>query len=445
MVVVVAVAAALLAGCFPLTTRYWVTVGTGCPMAGDCGGKSVGVSPDGTRVYVTGMTAGTGVAGDYYDYLTTAYNASDGTQVWAAHYDGPAHSSDQPFGLVVSPDGTKVYVTGSSGGYTTVAYNAANGSQLWTANYSGPTSNETEVSGLAVSADGTMLYVTGASRGTDVNSDFDYATVAYKTSDGAQLWVARYDYNSNGVLDASHIAASRDGTKVFVTGQSWDATGGYYYETLAYAAANGSQLWVMRYGSGHEHPSSLGVSPDSTKVYVTGRSDSGRAGNATVAYDAANGTQLWVAQYAAPDVPTIADALAVSPDGAKLYIAGESYTSPNGVAAYATVAYNTSDGSQSWAALSKGGALPYAIAVSPDGTKVYVTGAGRTSAGYGALSDAFKASDGTAFGEDLYVNAIGNAIAVSPDGTRLYITGQTVVDGNTIGPLTIAYNAVGVK
>ncbi len=56
-------------------------------------------------------------------------------QLWLARYNGPADRADSAYALGVSPDGTRVYVTGRSPGsgtsvdYATVAYNAAIGAQ----------------------------------------------------------------------------------------------------------------------------------------------------------------------------------------------------------------------------------------------------------------------------------------------------------------------------
>jgi len=113
VVAVVGVAAAVLAGCFPLFVTHWVAAESGCSYEG-CGGKGVGVSPDGSTVYVAGTTTG-----NAEDYLTTAYKASDGSKLWAAFYDGSAYPqivNDEVSSLIVSADGRKVYVTGRSGG-----------------------------------------------------------------------------------------------------------------------------------------------------------------------------------------------------------------------------------------------------------------------------------------------------------------------------------------
>ncbi len=69
---------------------------------------------------------------------------SHGREAWATRYNGPASNEDVPAAMVPSPDGQRVYVTGLSDGvstasdYATVAYDAATGSELWVSRYDGP-------------------------------------------------------------------------------------------------------------------------------------------------------------------------------------------------------------------------------------------------------------------------------------------------------------------
>src|SRR5206468_789061 len=131
------------------------------------------------------------------DYATVAYRASTGVKLWAARYNGPGNGDDDATALGVSPDGSKVFVTGSSLGstinidYATIAYDAATGAKLWAARYNGPANGGDSANALRVSADGTKVFVTGYSTGS--TSDLDYATLAYDAATGVELWVKRYN------------------------------------------------------------------------------------------------------------------------------------------------------------------------------------------------------------------------------------------------------------
>ena len=106
------------------------------------------------------------------------------------------------------------------------------------------------------------MFVTGASLGIGTSGDF--ATVAYSSSNGARKWVARYNSTTNRYDYATAIGVSPDGSRVYVTGPS-------AYRTIAYDAATGSREWVARFwphGTDNESLA-LAVSPDAPHVFVT--------------------------------------------------------------------------------------------------------------------------------------------------------------------------------
>ena len=321
---------------------------------------AIATSPDGSKVFVTGGQTG-GLNGS--NYATVAYNAATGVQLWAdkAGPGGPART------VAVSPDGSIVYVSGSAG---LAAYNASTGAPLW--GDAGGTS-------LALSPDGSTLYVTGdGTITTGGTSYYTYLTRAYNAVSGTALWTAQYKI-PRGNCNVYSLKVSPDGSTVFITGYAAEASGTTTYRTVAYDAATGAQLWVRSFlnGKGPSWALSLAVSPDSSKVFVTGGTNIASGGGyGTVAYNATTGAALWVARYGTnPNGATGAD-IAVSPDGSQVFVTGASGGKAASVSAYGTVAYNADTGVQSWAARygpgPGDGAL--SVAVSPDGSKVFVTG-----------------------------------------------------------------------
>ena len=188
------------------------------------------------------------------------------------------------------------------------------------------------------------MFVTGDSQGA--RSHQDYATVAYGAATGTRLWVQRYNGPGNGDDHASSVAVSPGGARVFVTGDSQGARSHQDYATVAYGAATGTRLWVQRYngpGNGDDHASSVAVSPGGARVFVTGDSQgvgsAFAADYATVAYSVATGTRLWVQRYNGPDNSyDVATSLAVSPGGTRVFVTGISLGRATGFD-YATVAY----------------------------------------------------------------------------------------------------------
>jgi len=249
---------------------------------------SVAASPDGSKVFVTGQSDGVGG----FDYATVAYNALTGAKMWLKRYNGPGNGQDQPSSLAVSADGSKVFVTGQSLGprtdydYATVAYDASTGATLWVGRYNGPGNAQDAGVSVTANADGSKVFVTGQSVGPGPGG-YDYVTVAYDASTGATLWVSRYNGPGNGQDSGRSVAVSPDGSQVYVTGLSIGTGTSFDYATVAYDASTGAKLWLKRYngpGNGADSAASVAASPDGSQVFVTGGSVGVREDYATLAY-----------------------------------------------------------------------------------------------------------------------------------------------------------------
>jgi outer membrane protein assembly factor BamB len=304
----------------------------------------VAVSPNGSTVFVTGYSL-SATRGN--DYATIAYNAATGAQRWAARYNGVS-GGNYAHALAVSPNGKTVFVTGSSIGahnsydYATVAYNAVTGAQRWAKRYNGARNGGVSrgANAVVVSPNGSTVFVTGSSIGT--NDSYDYATVAYNAVTGAQRWAKRYDGPGSGDGQAYSAAVSPSGATVFVTGytDTSSTSAGYDYATVAYNAATGAQRWAARYngpGNFTDEAFQVAVAPGGGAVYVTGESAGASFdgwGWATVAYNAATGSRLWIRRY---DVAggARAHSLAVSRTTGTVFVTGYSGESGD----YATIAY----------------------------------------------------------------------------------------------------------
>ena len=89
---------------------------------------------------------------------------------------------------------------------------------------------------IVVSLDGSMVFVTGRSTGRSTGSrtQYDYATGAYDASTGARLWVKRFSGPGKHDDYARSIGAAPDGNRLFVTGSSVGSADNNDYATLAY-------------------------------------------------------------------------------------------------------------------------------------------------------------------------------------------------------------------
>jgi DNA-binding beta-propeller fold protein YncE len=426
------------------------------PADSDDGATSVVVTPDGATVFVTG--GGTGMASGY-DFTTIAYRAATGGTRWTRRYNGPGDGFDQPTSIGVSPDGSAVFVTGASRGsgsrldYATVAYEASTGARLWVKRYDGPGHGIDYATALAVSPDGARVFVTGYSPGS--GSGDDYATIAYRSATGATIWKRRYDGPGDAGDQARAIAVSPNGAKVFVTGGSVGSSSGEDYATLAYRAGTGATSWTRRYngpGKDGDYAHALKVSPDGSTVFVTGESIGSDGGwdYATQAYNATTSAVRWTKRYdGTVQRDDYATALGVSPDGSSVFVTGFSVGSAYRFD-YATVAYDASTGARLWVKRYDGPGHDTddanAVAVSPDSSTVVVTGASIGSAGfvdyatvaYDASSGAeqwARRYDGPADGHDY-----AYAVAIGPAGNAAFVTGESTAANGFLDVATVAYS-----
>ena len=428
------------------------------PFSGESG-EAVVTSPDGFRVYVTGILENTASSDD--DIRTACLDSATGAVLWEATYDAPVAgwNNDRPTGIEVTPDGMGVLIsaTSSSGNsttdYATVGYNVFTGAELWSARYDGPGQTTDETVGVVVTDDGSRAVVTGRSWG--LNTLADLTTIAYDPTNGMQLWLSRYDEPISGKDEARDIAVSPDGSRLF-TANSLSGNGSWS-ETVAYDAATGSVLWSERFKAGNtssEGGEVVQVSPDGNRVFVGIQNKNEFE---IRAYAAQDGYLLWSSTQAGYyNFPERGHEFATSLDGSRLFV-GYSRSDQAGFAGrnYATLALDSYTGAELWDVDFDGNQdedTPFGLALSPDGQTVVVTGESRLQVfgGLDAVTVAYDALTGDArwvaryddgLGTGSMLNERGSDIAFSPDGQRLYVAGRSAFAPGLIERvLVIAYD-----
>lgn len=422
----------------------------------------IAMDPAGERTFVTGGSIGDGTGSDI---ITVAYDVADGTELWAVRYDGPLGLNDRGTDVVVGPSGDVVYVVGYSQGDSTganvyemmlLAYDTATGASLWETRQKldGP-SHDIAVK-VAVTPDGSRLVVGGwGPSATEWNGPSDHFVYGIDAADGTIDWTTRHGGpDGTGTQIFSSLALSPDGARVHATGWSrsegasvWDRS----YMTYTLDTATGDMIWSIAYhgdvAEGQDEASAIAVSPDGAVVFVTGTSavQDGRT-FATIAYSSATGDELWMTRYTGPQPLDQATAIVVDPAGGRVFVSGYSWGFGSHLD-YATVAYDSATGDTLWSERYDGPHShedrPWGMAIAPDGGRVYVTGQARGAAtGSGIVTIAYDTDDGHADWTAIEAGGSwgeGRSIAVGPEA------GAIVVVGHNRDPVDHIYDLVTMR
>jgi gliding motility-associated-like protein len=270
--------------------------------------------------YVTNSDPAPNSAVSYVSVINTATDAVIGNVTVGS----------RPFGVSVSPDGSKVYVANSTNSTVSVI-NTATNTVTATIFVGAP---PIQPRGIVVSTDGSKVYVTAIPGATPLTTP-------------ATLFVI--DALTNTVIasvtlgiGSQSVCVSPDGTKVYVNNVSSNDISviNANTNTVATTIAVGSQ------------PQAISISPDGSKLYVPNAASN----NVSIINTATNSVMATVPNVTTPSCS------AVSPDGTNLYIANQNINSVSVIntatnAITATIAVGSS---------------PRGISFTSDGTKAYV-------------------------------------------------------------------------
>ena len=333
---------------------------------------AVAISPDGANLYVAGQND-SAVASFSRDPATGGLTFIEFEQDGQNGVDGIAVSA----GVAVSPDGQSVYVSGA---------------------------NDNAVATFSREASGALDFVEFEKDGMNGVDGLASPRDVEVSADGAHVYVA-------SVGDAAVSSFARDpgnGTLTFIDVEK-DGVGGV--DGLAGA-------------------SGISISPDGAHVYVTGANEA-----AIAAFSRNPGTGALTFVEFEKDGQNGVDGLAganglvTSPDGAHVYVAARLDN------AVATFSRNPATGALAFVERDKDGVggvdgLDGAngVAVSPDGSHVYVTGSADNAVATfsrdpatGALTFVERDKDGVGGVDGL---AGAQFLTTSPDGAHTYVTGR---------------------
>jgi DNA-binding beta-propeller fold protein YncE len=172
-----------------------------------------------------------------------------------------------PYDIAFKADGTKMYVTGASGDDVN-EYNLATAWDITTASYLQTFSvgaQETSPTGLFFKPDGTKMYICG-STGDDVN-EYTLSTAWNVTT---ASYVQNFSVSSKETIPNA-VAFKSDGTKMYITGASSDSIHEYTL-SAGWDISTASFNHTLSISAYSITPEGLDFSDDGTKVYVVDRS-----------------------------------------------------------------------------------------------------------------------------------------------------------------------------
>ena len=290
--------------------------------------SALALSPDGRHVYATS---------EALDAVLVFSRDTDGSLHYVADYTGTLLGAplDGAHDIVVSPDGLHVYVA-ASGDDAVVAFSRDSGSGALTLvgdvrDNLGGASGLKGVTALAISPDGRHLYAAG-------HTDSTVAVFGRDAGSGALSFIEAETDGSDDAGDVgpevvgmdrpSAIMVSPDGQQVYVTAAFGNAVVTFSRTDASATPDDGKLSFVTSYRDGLlgidglAGASDMVLSPDGLHLYVTGEAE-----DAIVLFDRqADGSLIWRQLWRRGGVGLVGmdgpHALALSPDGAEMYVTG---------------------------------------------------------------------------------------------------------------------------
>lgn len=412
--------------------------------------RALYIKPDGTGFYVTGS------AGDDVNQ----YSVSVPWRLLISSYVRKFSISAQetsPGGIFFKPDGTVMYVSGSSGDDIN-QYSLSTAWDVSTASYVqnfSLSTQDTSPQGLFFKPDGLVLYVVGSS-GDDINqyslsTAWDISTLSFvQNFSVATQETAPYDvfFKPDGLV-MYVIGISGDDVNQYSLSTAWDISTASYVQNFSVSSQEtapraiffdpyGAGMYVLGTSSDDINVYTIGglslsaqslsandvsFKSDGTVMYVlsnTGSSDDVNQYSLSTAWDIS--TASYVQNFSVASQETIPQGMFFKPDGTKFYICG---TSGDDVNEYSlSTAWDISTASYVRNKSTSGyDTIPYDVAFKSDGSVMYVLGGFFDSVYQLDLSTAWDISTATLDSS----KSIGSqttdprSVAFKPDGTVMYI------------------------
>lgn len=376
---------------------------------------------DGTKMYITGDVAASPDVPGIVEYnLSTAWDVS--TASFSASFDTSSQDT-RPQDLRFKPDGTKMYVIGTINDRV-YEYDLSTAWSLSTASFNqhfSISSEESVPQSLFFKTDGTKMFVMGIS-GDDVNE--------YDLSTAWDISTASYSQNfSVSTQEGSPRALffKSDGTVMYISGSDGKDINEYSLST-AWDVSTASYSRDFDVSSQSQSPYGLFFKSDGTEFFTIDRTQ-----QYVFQYSLSTAYNVTTASFSYPttkkfDVSSqeaTPDSVSFKSDGTKMYIAGTTGDDINEYDLSTAWDVGTASFNQSFSVASQE-SNPSGMFFKPDGTKVYICGAGSDEIQEYNLSTAWDistASHNQSF-DILTEETISSGLYFKSDGLKVYMIGS---------------------
>ena len=281
---------------------------------------------------------------------------------------------------------------------------------------------------VAISGDGGYAIV-GAPYDDDTASDAGTAYIFAKTGSNYNLVNPTYTGNeniSNPFTNSTDLAFNADGTKVYVCDYILNIVGQYSLSTPYLISSATYDSVSLNVNSYEEDIKALAFSTDGTKLFVAGA-----ASNKIIRYNLSTAFDLSTASYhsqiSVSSQNTGIGSIRLKPDGTKIFVLD---TGTDAVYSYSmSSAYDLSTlvyDNQSLNVNSQE-TVPNGMAVSTDGSKLFIVGQTADKVFQYTLRAGWNLSTASYLGTSYSVSSyeiVPHGIEFHPDGTKMYVCGR---------------------
>lgn len=387
---------------------------------------------DGLKMYVLNDSGLNGVA-EYT--LSTAWDISTASYV---QFFSTAAQEATPLDVYFKPDGTAMYIAGwDTDGI--LEYSLSTAWNVSTASYvrvfvPGSPSN---LQGVFFKEDGTRMYVLAFSG----NSAYEY-TLSTAWNVSTATFTGSFNLANQSYVSSYALYLKPDGTKMYFIGGGEDRVLAYSLSTpwsVSSASWDAPTRNYFNVAAQDTAPTGIFVKPDGAKMYVVGQTgDEVNEYNLSTAWDVSTASFVQVLSVAAQE--TAPSGIFFKPDGLRMFIMGQTGDDVNEYVL--STAWNVSTASfLRVLSVAAQEINPWGLSFSSDGSLMYVLGATGDDISVYSLSSPWSLFAGT-YSNFFSVAVQDNnprALFFKPDGLKMYVLGGAGIDVNEYS-LTTPWN-----